>query len=278
MSGSGTPGAARNRLLIRALILVAGLAIALPFLSGSGRLGLLVPPACGCASMPTAYNGGPSPTPWPVSADQAAEVGRQFTGTQMIATAWSPEAAGLYELRAVQSYAFVDGVTGRMLEVFLLDRMPTSDPVTVAAEDARAAASAYLERAGASTAGMSSSVRRADRSSVAYFDVVWKDASGSPGPEVLVNPTTGAVFGFADVDFAHKHGLGLPVVGQAVATLLAQGSSYAAGEPAMSTDFEVMAGLAGEPAFGWTVVFNDGVLNVDAVTGEVAILKWSALR
>jgi hypothetical protein len=278
MAGSGTPGAARAGCLIRALILVACIAISLPVLYGSGRLGLLVRPGCGCTSMSSPYSGGGSPAPWPVTASQAAAEGKRFAGSEMVAAEWSPNTAQLYELRAVQTYGFVDGETGGLLEISRLDRMPTLDAVTVTPDAAQAAARAYLEQAGMRTVGMTSSVQLQNRASMTYYDVVWKDADGTGRLEVFVNTSTGTVFAFEDLGFGPKFSLAMPIVGATAASNLAQASTYAAGEPAMSTDFEVMAGLAGEPAFGWTVVFNDGVLNVDAVTGEVAILKWSALR
>lgn len=278
MSGSRMPGPPRAGCIIRALVLVACIAILLPVLSANGRLGFLPQPACGCASMPSPYSGGASPTPWPVSADQAAAEGKHFTGTEMIASEWSPNTAELYELRAVQTYGFVYGETGRVLEVFGLDRMPTLDPVTVTAGEAQTAASAYFEQAGVNTVGTTTSVQLQNRLSVTFYDLVLKDADGTGRLELFVNASTGIVFAFEDLGFGPKFSLALPIVGPTTAANLAQGSTYAAGEPAMSTDFEVTAGTAGEPAFQWLVGFNDGVLSVDAVTGEVAVLKWRTLR
>ena len=276
MSGSGTPSRATRGCLYQGI-----LAVLLPVVLLVGGMGLFltvfVHSSCGCATPARPYNG-PSPSPWPVSPSQAAAAAKSFTGVDMSAGAWDSADSLLYELTAAPSYAFVDGRTGRVLEAFSLDKMPASVSTSITPSAAEVAARSYLNAAGVAAVGMTSSVQLADRTSGAYFDVAWKDAGGISGPEILVNPTTGAAFSFADMGFAPKHGLLMPVVGQAAATSLAQSSTYAAAAQAVSTDFEVTAGLTGKPLFQWLVLFNDGVLSVDAVTGQVAILKWSSSR
>ena len=267
------PTAPRGRRRARPLI-VATLIVAASIVL-SGCAGLFVHSACGCTSSP--YKGA-SPTAWPVSASQAAATAQKFAGVVMRADQWEPSAGPLYELTDGNSYASVDGETGRLLQSFRLDRMPTKDASTVVAADGLTAASAYLDNAGVSTIGLTTSVQSQTLKSIAYLDVTWQDPDGTARLEVLVNASTGTVFGFEDLGFGPKFSLAVPIVDQTAAMRLAQSSTFEAGAQAMSTDFEVTPGGSGEPAFQWLVVFNDGVLSVDAATGEVASLKWSSLR
>ncbi len=273
MSTDSGPTAPRGRRRARPLI-VATLIVAASIVL-SGCAGLFGHVACGCASTASPFNGA-SPTAWPVSASQAAATAQKFAGVVMRADQWEPSAGPLYELTDGNSYASVDGETGRLLQSFRLDRMPKNDAGTVAAADGLTAASAYLDNAGVSTIGLTTSVQSQTLKSVAYLEVTWQDPDGTARLEVLVNASTDTVFGFEDLGFGPKFSLAVPIVEQTGAMGLAQSSTFAAGAQAMSTDFEVTPGGSGEPAFQWLVVFNDGVLSVDAATGEVASLKWQS--
>lgn len=230
--------------------------------------------ACSCASTPSPYNGGPTPTPLPVSPDQAAAAARPFTGVAVAANYWSatPENP-VYQLSGGETHAFVDGRTGRVLEFFAVDRMPTSDAATITAPMAQAAATEYLVAAGAKVVGMGT-VMLQHRASIAFYDVTWPAMGDYGTPEVLVNSATGSVFAFDDLTFAPEFKLKSPVISSAVAVKLAQGSGYAGGETA-NYGPELQPDLSSP---SWMVGFDDGVLGVDAVTGEVSVMKWSSSR
>ncbi|MFI5258408.1 MAG: hypothetical protein ACHQ01_02185 [Candidatus Limnocylindrales bacterium] len=284
MAHSGPVMGSGSRLVPSVAAALAAFALVVA-LAGGGLffffLVVAVQSGCGCTSTPSPYAGGPTPTPLPVSESQAAAAARPFTGISMTATYWGTAAGEpIYELSGSGTYGFVDGETGRVLQVFELDEMPDSDATAVTAPAAQAAGAAYLRAAGVSTIGTTVSVVLQYRASIAFYDAVWSDAaSGGFSFEVLVSPSTGVVFAFVDLGFAPKVKLAPPVVGSAASARLAQASSYAAGQaPGSPPDFQVVTGTSGEPLFSWWIGYNDGVLSVDAETGQVAIVKWISSR
>jgi hypothetical protein len=284
MTEPGFPGAEPDHGLSRRGLSCAILAFGLPVILFLGGVivvaGVWIPGGCGCASTPTPYAGGPTPTRWPVSASQAAAGAQTFTGLSMTATGneFIP-GTPVYVLTTGTTYAFVDGESGRMLEVFLLDQMPDADGASVTPDDARAAAQTYLDHAGVQLAGMTATVQLRHQVSVAFYAVVWKESGEVSRHQVLVNSSTGVLFAYADLGFAPKHGLAIPIVGAAQAARLAQASALSFGEAADNPpEFQIDGGASSTSAGIWTVGFNDGVLSVDAVTGQVSVLKWSSSR
>ncbi len=239
--------------------------------------GFVVPPTCFCASTPTPDAGGPTPTPWPISGRQASANALSFTGLSMPATE-NGFGEPMYALTDGTTYAFVDGWSGSVLEVFTLDRMP--DPAAGGGDldAALAAALSYLERAGMDLSGMTIVSQLRHVVSASFYAVVWTQADGTLRHEVLVNPASGSVFAYSDLGFSPKHGLGVPVIGASTATTLAQASPYSAGETASYPPEFLLYGGDGNAAGSWMVGFNDGVLSVDPVTGDVAVMKWSPSR
>lgn len=267
------PARATRFHLARALVGTLA-AVALLSLLCVGFVAVNVHTACGCTSTPTPY-AGPTPTPLPVSAGQAAAAARPFTSVAVAAADWAaaPESP-IYELAAEDSYAFVDGETGRVLEVFELDRMPGSDAVPITPASAQAAAASYLERAGVKAVASDGSVTLRQRASIAFYDVRWAKTANSAIPQVLVNPATGSVFAYNDLGFAPTAKLEPPVIGSAVAATLAGSSVLSHGQTAdFGPEFQLDASRP-----SWMIGFNDGVLSVDAATGEVSVLKWASSR
>ncbi|MGA3029575.1 MAG: hypothetical protein ABSE58_02400 [Candidatus Limnocylindrales bacterium] len=282
MAQSGPSRVGRSRTGPRIAAIAAAIAC-LMLLAGVATVALiagLAPGGCACTSTPSPYAGGPTPTPLPISDSHAAAATRPFTGVTMTASYWGAAAGEpIYELTGGNKYAFVDAETGRVLEVFDVDQLPAADAITITAASAQAAATAYLREAGVGTVGLTASVALQHRASTAFYDVTWPEAADYVTPEVLVNATTGSVFAYDDLGFAPKVKLAPPVLSSAAALALAQASIYAVGQATGSPpDFQVVPGTSGEPLLSWWVGFNDGVLSVDAATGQVAIVKWASSR
>lgn len=186
----------------------------------------------------------------------------------------------IYQPQGNGAYGFVDGDTGVVVQVVMVNDLPASDAVAISAEAARRAAETVLARGGMTASGMGVQTQLVQRASVAFYDVTWSDAATSkPALEVLVNAASGSFFVYRDGRSSVD--VGIPVLGFAAAAKLAGASSYARGEtpgaaaPDVS-DIQVLPGSEDRHPWAWTVVFPDGVLFVDAATGEVWVGKWSA--
>jgi hypothetical protein len=274
---------------IRAIAIVVVALFLVPsamFAAATLGAGLFSRPACGCAATPTPRDPywTPSPPP-PVSPDAAARAASRFVGMQLSAdTEWAtvsdrpisqPHDGGVY--------GFVDGISGVVLEVVVTDQLPQSASTAsaVSLDQARTTAQAFLTRGGVSPAGLIAGAEFAHGPAVTFFRVTWTAPGSSlPAIEVLVNDTSGAVFAYRD----RRSGiaLGLPIIGVGAASDLAGSSTFASGETPDSSDrqdhsMSVVLGSGG-PMWSWYVVFPDGVLIVDAATGEVSVAKWSSLR
>ena len=171
--------------------------------------------------------------------------------------------------------AFVDGNSGTVLEVVLEKQLPDSDTVSVSSDAASSAAQAFLSRGGVTTDGLAAQTTLARGASVAYYDVTWSAPdAGKPALEIRVNASRGAVFAYRDLRAGIE--LTAPIFGQSVAIRLAQESAYALGEAANAPEMQDPDFQAYGDSWSWMVVFPDGVLTVDAVTGEVSVAKWSS--
>jgi hypothetical protein len=211
-----------------ALTLVGATLLALLSVSVSG-----CDVACGCASPPD-Y----SWTPPPITADQAASSAAKYAGVPSMSAqlATGPSGRWWYQATAADAVAFVDGVSGVVLEVVLQDQMPNDATVTVSAVHARAVAEALLRRAGLSTDGLVESAQVINRGGVAAYEVSWVDAGAVATPRllILVNPSTGAVFAFADL--RTQPDLTPPIIGRTRATELAISALGIAGETVTSAE------------------------------------------
>jgi hypothetical protein len=241
-----------------------------------------LPESCGCAATPT-HGPNWTPTPrLPISADEAAARASRFAGTSFLpAPNWALISGRfIYQPSGDGVFAFVDGNSGAVLEVVLEKQLPDSDTASVSAEAALGAAEAFLSRGGATADGLAAQTQLVRGAAVAYYDVTWSaPGAGKIALEVRVNASSRAVFAYRDLRSGTE--LTAPMVGHAAAIRLAQESIYASGEtpdaPEMQDpDLQAYLDSPDGHAWTWLVGFPDGVLFVDAVTGEVSVGKWSS--
>jgi hypothetical protein len=131
-----------------------------------------------------------------------------------------------------------------------------------------------------STDGFTAQTQLVHRASVAFYQVTWSaPGAGTPALEIRVNASTGAVFAYRDLTSDVE--LTAPILGHGAAMRLAGESTYASGETPTAEESpgpDVQLNLRAPDGHEWTwmVGFPDGVLFVDAVTGEVWVAKWSS--
>ena len=279
MARSWNPRAPRSGRLVRTLILAACVAILISVLYGAP--GLFPRDACGCASTPTHP---PGWTPWPVSRDQAAETASRLAGVSV--HDWSNELTvsgrPLYEAQGTTAIAFVDADSGAVLEVVIEDQLPVSDATVVSIEAARATAESFLARGNIGPSGLAEAARLVRQATVAYFDITWTEPGATtPGLEVLVNPSSGGVFGYRELRTGFA--LAMPVVGHAAAMRLAGVSTYAGGATPDPADqplpefeaLDVNFNATDGHEWTWSVTFPGGLVMVDAVEGEAWVSSKS---
>ncbi len=279
MAGSGgtTSGARRHWLKLTAALVVFLLVLFVPFGILAG-LGFMSETACGCASTPSPHPPGWTPTPAPpVSPEDAAARASRIAGVMMTpAPDWATiEGMPMSGPRGDGAFAFVDGNSGTVLEVVLDKQLPDSDTVSVSSDAASSAAQTFLSRGGVTTDGLAAQTTLALRASVAYYDVTWSAPGASkPALEIRVNASSGAAFAYRDLRAGIE--LTAPNVGHAAAVRLAEESAYALGEVAYTPEMQDPDLQAYADSWSWMVVFPDGVLTVDAVSGLVSVAKWSS--
>jgi hypothetical protein len=239
------------------------------------------------ASAACATQRGPTGTAPPVSADEAASQAAKALGEPATSSFLvdGPSNRLLYEVTAADGTAFVDAVSGAVLEVVLADAMPVHDAATITEGDARAAAEAFMFRAGWRLGGLAESAEQLHRAGVAAFQVSWTDPTASPAAtlRVFVNAETAAVFAYVDA-FLWFDPL-VPVVGMARATEIALAAVNSPGMTATSAEWSLYFAQGGAQIASWTVgmgepsatqanVFVHGaVVSVDAASGEATIMK-----
>jgi hypothetical protein len=237
--------------------------------------------SCACASPAD-----PNLTPPPISADQAANSAAKFAGVPSMQAGLGYVLAGrqLYLATATGAVAFVDAVSGVVLEVVLTEQMPDGDAAPIAITDAQTAAEAYLARVGLSTDGMAESARLLHQAGISAYEVDWVEESAVTTPrfQVMVNAATGVVFAFVDQRPQLK--LTAPLLGRNRAATLAIAAMAVPGEVVTSADLSFDFGT-GAQASSWDVglgvpmpaqpdVYEHGAyIRVDAVTGEAVIVK-----
>lgn len=282
-AGDNRSGARRN---LRIFIAAAVLLVLLPIVivsAGAIGVGYIVGPACGCSSNPSPHPPGWTPTPPPpVSANDAATRASKLSGVSMTPNPDWATIAGtpVSEPKGEGTLAFVDGNSGTVLEVVVENQLPDSDAASVSTDAARGAAEAFLSRGGVTTDGLTAQTQLVHRASVAFYDLTWSAAdSAKTALEVRVNSASGAVFAYRDLRSGVE--VTAPILGHGAAMQLAAASSYASGESPMAEespgpDVQLDLGAPDGHEWTWPVVFPDGVLFVDAVTGDVWVAKWSS--
>jgi len=273
------PKARRN---LRILIVAAAIVVLSPIAIATVATQLAFPQlfgsACGCAATPTPRDPNWTPTPPPpVSPEDAAVRASRFAGVNLTPNLDWTSVAGrpLSEPYGGGAIAFVDGNTGAVLEVVLEKQLPDSDTASVSAEAALGTAEAFLSRGGATADGLAAQTQLVHGASVAYYDVTWSaPGAGKTVLEIRVNASSGAVFAYRDLRSGIE--LSAPIVGRNAAIRLAQESTYASGETPDGPEMQSPDLQAYLDSWTWTVGFPDGVLFVDAVTGEVSVGKWSS--
>jgi hypothetical protein len=236
---------------------------------------------CACAAAPD-----PNWTPPPITSDQAAIYAAKVAGVPAMSASLSGELSGrqLYLATATSAVAIVDGESGTVLMVALLDRMPGDDAVSAATGDARTAAEAFLQQAGYPGEGPADSVQVTRHGGVAAYQLDWKDArTAAPRFRLFVNASTGAVFAY--LDLRTQLAVTAPIVGRARATSLAIAAFGVPGEIVTSADLAIEFAADGAQGSEWTIglgvptatqadVYEHGaLLQVDAVTGEATVIK-----
>lgn len=274
----GEPSNGLSRRGISCLLLAFVLSIAM----GLGGLvlvaGFVVPPACRCA---TAADG--NWTPPPVSAAQAAVYAAKIAGLPSMSAdlAIGPNGRFLYIATAPEAVAFVDAVSGSVVEVVLKDRMPNDATVSVSGPAALAVAQLFLQQR-MDVTGLIASVRFVNQAGVAAYLVTWRDAGGAAKLEAAVNASTSDVFAY--VDLRSSITITPPIVGRARAIELAIAAIGVPGETVTSAELAI--DLAADPQVSsWEIglgvptatqadVFEHGAyIRVDAVTGVATIVK-----
>jgi hypothetical protein len=270
-----SPGRRRRPVLIFAglLLIVSGSFALAPILA----LGLpgLFSQSCGCAAPPTSPPPGWTPTPPPpISISRAEEIASAFMGAPMRSQYgdWTEfDGQPVLVTTGPTSFAYVDGNTGAVLAAFFVPELLSDAAAAVSAEEARQAAADFLARAGVSADGMTAAVQPRTTGGLPYFDVSWTaGGASSPAFEALVNASSGRVLAYRDLRSAV---IETPIIGWSAAKALAEASPLAGGEIASEGGLDNL--LSDGPHWTWQVGFNDGVLSVDAVTGEVRLAKWA---
>jgi hypothetical protein len=280
MSGAGYPGTPDRRpgrgglsLLLFALVGSLG--------AGLGGLilvvGLLTTTACGCATTADA-----NWTPPPVTPGEAAVFAAKIAGLPSMSAdlAIGPGGRSLYVATAPGAVAYVDAVSGSVVEMVLEDRMPNDSTVSVSGAGALAVAQVFLAQRGLTD--VVGSFRAINQGGVSAYLVTWSDAAGVPRLEIAVNAATGDVFAYADLRV--QMNVTPPLIGRTRATELAIAAFGVPGETVTSAELAIDF-WTGSQVSTWNVglgiptatqadVFEQGAyITVDAVTGEATVVK-----
>ena len=256
---------------------VALLAISLAVVVG---LFVFAQPSCGCTSAPDP-NATPTPRP-PVSSVDAGTAASKLVGLEMETGADTLWISGVpvYQAQSGPTEAFVDGNDGRVIAAVWLDRLPANGEASGPSGQAYQTGLVFLSRAGLSVDGLVDAQTLSRAGAAVYYDLTWSRSGAKiPDIEVLVTPSATQVFGFRDL--RGPADLAIPVFGADSAWDAARQSTMSRGEtPTPLSPDEIRQNLLMEP-FGdgitwvWQVGFPDGVLQVDAVTGQVTVGKWA---
>jgi hypothetical protein len=234
-------------------------------------------PACGCAT-----TADPNWTPPPVTAGEAAVYAAKVAGLPSMSAdlTTGPDGRPLYVATAPDAVAYVDAVSGTVVEVVLENRMPNDATVSVSGSGAVAVAQVFLQHVGfTDLVGSSSAINQAG---VAAYMVTWSDAAGVAQLEIAVNAATGDVFAYADL--RTQMNVAPPLIGRARATELAIAAFGVPGETVTSAELGIDF-ATGSQVSSWQVglgvptatqadVFERGALiSIDAVTGQATIVK-----
>ena len=129
--------------------------------------------------------------------------------------ALAPEAAGasvegpqegayyrFYAVEGADILAAVDANDGRIISLTLVKLTPSSSKVVLSSADAERTAAAYMAAHSIPTAGLTESTELRDHGDYVEFEVTWQGYVGEvlvpDARSVLIDPSTGSVFGFSD--------------------------------------------------------------------------------
>lgn len=233
--------------------------------------------ACSCATA-----GDPNWTPPPVTAGEAAVYAAKVAGLPSMSAdlGIGPDGRSLYVATAPDAVAYVDAVSGSVVEVVLENRMPNDATVSVSGSGAVAVAQVFLQHVGFTD--FVGSARAVNQAGVAAYMVTWSDAAGVAQLEIAVNAATGDVFAYADL--RTQMNVAPPLIGRARATELAIAAFGVPGETVTSAELGIDF-ATGSQVSSWQVglgvptatqadVFEQGaLLSIDAVTGQATIVK-----
>jgi hypothetical protein len=269
---------------------------------GATATGSLSAPSPAC-SMP-----GPTESPWPVGQAEAAAAANAFTGRSDLAvTGQWRNPARLYVVQDAIRTAVVDGTTGAVVESIQVDpsilpgpdgEPPAWSPAPVSSPDrsgdgGRARAMATAERflsAHGLSAPHAPSATRVDGPGAPVWVVTWTGADGAPAFEVAIANATGGLVGFVD---RRRSGafVAVPRLDRDTAVRLAIARANAdqgrTDEQLTSVEFIVELPPGGQlntwrvglgvprpdPSAGGTVWAFGSVIDVDATTGAITVVK-----
>jgi hypothetical protein len=277
MTGSGdrgNPDGGVGRRGFSCLVLAFVLSMAVGVVGLILVAGVLMSGACGCTSTPD-----PNWTPPPVTASEAAGYAAKMAGVPSMSAGLSggPDGRSYYVATATDAVAFVDAVSGSVVEVVLEDRMPNDAKVSISGAEALAAAQVFLQQRMSDT-GLVASSRAITVAEVAAYMITLSDAGGTAKLEIAVNASTGDVFAYADL--RAQINVTLPLVGRTRATELAIAALGVPGETVTSAEQAIDLATSswdiglGVPTATQADVFEHGAfIRVDAVTGLATIVK-----
>jgi hypothetical protein len=274
----GQPDAGPSRSGFTCLLLAFVLSITM----GLGGLivvaAFILPASCACAA-----SADPNWTPPPTTAEQAAVYAAKIAGLPSMSVDRSvgPDGRTIWLATAPNAVAFVDAISGTVIEVVLEDRMPVDARVSVSGSEALADAQLFVGWNQGDT-GLVASYRAINQAGVAAYLVTWSDAAGVARVRAEVNASTGDVFAYADL--RPQIEVSLPLIGRARATELAIAALGIPGETVTSAELSIDISASpqtstwgvglGVPTATQADVFEKGAyVQVDALTGETTIVK-----
>lgn len=253
----------------------AGLVVPLALLAAcSGNGPGVLESSCACGPIPTQV-------PWPISDDAALNAARLMLGAVDVEIGRaSLEPAHVYVGTGGPGFALVCGNSGAVIEAVFLDAIPGDAPRLIQPSRALDAALAFVQQHPEVRPTGTPGVFEADH---ALDRVSWIDG-GSPTIEVAVNANTGTIVSF--VDLRGHPDLVPPTIRSDAALHLAAAAFGVLGEQAPTPpELRVEIDAGGHQRNVWSVglgvpsatqadvYLHGGLVEVDAVTGAMAIIK-----
>jgi hypothetical protein len=226
---------------------------------------------CGCLSTPD-----PNWTPAPIASGLAAQDAAEIAGVPYMTVQFVPGLNGrqFYRATAPDVIAFVDAISGTVLEVVFMETMPGSVAPSVPTPtdgptdtDARRAAEAFMTGRGMPTNGFPESSVFRTVARVGTYDITWSKASNGVSTafyQVSVNAISATVYAFLDLRMQLP--LTVPVVGRARATALATDKMAIDAAQVTSVEFAIDFS-SGAQLSTWDLRLGGALVRIDAATG-----------